>query len=84
MDSLVLHPVSLESARGFCAALAEFGATLVEGENGRYQVAIPLSGDREIIAVLNSLERYVTRRGDGPARLELGDRSYTLVPKPQV
>jgi hypothetical protein len=80
MDSLVLHAVSRESARGFCAALAEFGATLVEAE-GRYQVAIPLSGDREIIAVLNSLEKYVTQRGDGPARLELGGRNYTLLPE---
>ncbi|HEX6664280.1 MAG TPA: hypothetical protein VF025_11445 [Gaiellaceae bacterium] len=64
MDSLVLHPVSLESARGFCAGLAKFGATLVEAENGRYQVEIPLSGNREIVAVLNALKKCVTQRAD--------------------
>lgn len=81
MDSLVLHAVSLESARGFCAGLAEFGATLTEAENGRYQVEIPFSGDREIVAVLNRLVKYVTQRGDGPARLELDGRSYMLQPE---
>ena len=81
MESLVLHAVSLESARGFCAALAPFGAPLVEADSGRYQVEIPFSGDREIVAVLNGLVKYVTQRGDGPARLELDGRSYMLLPE---
>jgi hypothetical protein len=81
MDSIVLHAVSLESAQGFCAALPEFRPTLIEAENGGYQVEIPLSGDREIVALLNALEKYVTQRGAGPARLELGGRSYNLEPE---
>lgn len=81
MESLVLRAASLESARGFCAGLAEFGATLVKTENGLYQVGIPFSGDREIVAVLNALEKHVTQRGEGPARLELDGRTYMLEPE---
>jgi hypothetical protein len=80
LESIVIHAVSLESAEGFCAALAAFEARLVEVEDGRYEVEVPLHGSREeILAALGALEDYVSRRGD-PARLNLGEKQYTLHP----
>lgn len=48
----------------------------------RYQVEIVLDGDREIVAVLGALVKYVTARGDGSARLELDGHRYILPPQP--
>lgn len=80
MDSIVIHAVSRESAEGFCSALAEFEARLVEGETGRYEVEIPLHGSRKrILTALSALEDYVSQRGD-LARINLGERQYTLHP----
>jgi hypothetical protein len=80
METLVVHAVSLESAQGYSAALSGFRAKLVEAKNGRYGVQVTLAGDREIVAVLNALVKYVSQRGDGPARLELDGHAYTLPP----
>jgi len=80
MESFDIHAVSRESAEGFCAALKEFDAKLVETDEGRYLVEIPLTGGdtKKIIAALNALEAYVTQRGHGPARVELGGRRYLV------
>lgn len=81
MESLVIHAASRESAEGFCSALSGFGATLIEGENGRLQVEIPVEpSNKKILEALNALEAYVSSRGDGPARLDLDGRRYTLHP----
>ena len=80
MESLTIHPVSRESAEGYCGRLYGFGAKLIEVESGRYEVRVPLlSSDRQIVAVLNALEGYVTERDDGPARVET-NRHYTMRP----
>jgi hypothetical protein len=80
MESIVIKAVTLESAQGFCSALAAFEARLVEGEDGRYQVEVPLRGSkREILSALGTLEEYVSKRGD-PAHLRLGEHQYTLHP----
>ena len=79
VESLVIHAASLESAEGFCAGLSEFDPKLTEAEPGRYEVEIPLRGsDRAIVAVLNALEKYVTHRSNGPARIEVYGRRYTM------
>jgi hypothetical protein len=63
------------------AALSEFRAELLEDADGRCDVVIVLGGDdREILAILNALERHVTARASGPARLELGGHSYVMQP----
>ena len=81
MDSLTIHAVSRASAEGYCGRLYGFGATLVEVESGRFEVTVPLMGsDRQIVAVLTVLEAYVTERDDGPARVELDGRHYTMRP----
>mgnify|MGYP006951275188 CR=1 FL=1 len=76
---IVIHAVTPESAQGFCSALAPFDPRLVEGEDGRYQVEVPLRGKREILSALGTLEEYVSKRGD-PAQLRLGEHQYTLHP----
>jgi len=82
MESLVIHVASRESGEGFRGALKEFDAKLVESEDGRYHVEIPLGavGTKQIVASLNAIEAYVTQRGDGPAHLELGGHPYLLEP----
>ena len=64
-------------------ALADFDAQLVETLDGHFQVVVALAGsDRRIVEALNALERYVTERGDGPAKLEYEGRTYTVHPEP--
>lgn len=80
VESIVINAVSVESAQGLCSALAAFEARLIEDESGRHQVEIALrGGNREILSVLNTLEEYVSKRGD-PAQLRLGERQYMLHP----
>jgi hypothetical protein len=82
MDGFVIHALSLESAEGFRSALAGFQTKLTQSDGGRYQVEIALDGHREIFAVLSALEKHVTERDDGPARLELDGHRYILPPQP--
>jgi hypothetical protein len=83
MERLRIHPRSRESAQGMLAALAGFHAELLESSEG-YEIVVTLGrdgrGDGEIVAVLNALEQHVTARPTGPARLELGGRSYVMRP----
>jgi hypothetical protein len=81
VESLVIHAASRESAEGFSSALSGLHPRLVEGEEGRIRVEIPLGGgNRQVLQALRMLEAYVSARGDGPARLDLGDQHYTLHP----
>ena len=49
-------------------------------------VAVAISGDRQLIEVLNAIEQYVAARNEGPALLGLGERTYRLhaVPAPRI
>jgi hypothetical protein len=81
MQTLSIKATSLESARGFCVALSGFQAELIKAEDGTHLVNVALDGsDKEIIAVLNALESYVTHRGDGPAEVDLDGQNYKLYP----
>ena len=81
MQTLTIKAVTLESAHGFMSGLASFDAELVEADDGSYLVQITLGGgDREIIALLNALEDYVSHRGEGPAEVGLAGRTYELHP----
>ena len=84
MERLRIHPRSRESAQEMLAALSEFHAELLENAEG-YEVVVTLGrdgkGDEQIVAVLNALEQYITARAPGPARLELGERSYVMRPE---
>ncbi|HJP59935.1 MAG TPA: hypothetical protein VJ865_08040 [Gemmatimonadaceae bacterium] len=81
MQTLTIKARSEESARGFLTGLAGFPAELFESADGSYLVEIALDGrDCEIVAVLNALEDYVSRCGEGPAEVDLSGRSYKLLP----
>ena len=81
METLTIQAASAESAHGMLAALSFFEAELVETPDGRREVVVTLAGDdSEIVAVLNALERYVTERASGPARVELNGRAYVMEP----
>lgn len=82
MQMLTIEAVSTASAQGLLEALSEFRPRLVVSEDNRQNVVVDLGANaREIVDVLNRLERYVVERADGPARLELAGRSYTLHPE---
>ena len=80
MQTLTIAAASRQSALGFHAVLADYLTVLVEKPDGQYDVEIFLGrgGDREIIDVLNAIERYVTGRASGPAQIEMGGHSYML------
>jgi hypothetical protein len=81
MESLVIHAASRQSAQGFCSALSEFGPKLIEREDGRCHVEVPVErSNRKILAALNALEAYVSTRAEGPAQLDVHGQRYTLHP----
>jgi hypothetical protein len=81
MQTLVIEAVSLESARGFAEALSRFQPELVESDDGKHAIRVAVGGnDQNLVALLNLLEEYVTRRGDGPALVDLDGRTYKLHP----
>jgi hypothetical protein len=83
MEKLTIHAATPESAQAILAALSAFRAELVETD-GRREVVVPLGrSDRDVVAVLNALELYVTERGSGPALVELGDQTYVMQPAPE-
>lgn len=82
METITIRAASPESARGMLAALSRFRAERVRRADGFYEVVISMKGETgEIVAILNALEEYVTARAAGPARLELGGRSYVMDPE---
>jgi hypothetical protein len=79
MQMLTIAAASPQSARALVDALSEFQVELLERKYGRRDIVVELGGsDREIIDVLSAIEAYVTQRRDGPARIELNGRSYTM------
>jgi hypothetical protein len=79
MRSLTVEARSLEGARALYGALSPFGPELSGSHENGYRVAVALRGsDRQVIAVLDAIEGYVSSRNDGPALLELDGRRYTL------
>lgn len=79
MRNLTIGAASLESAQGFFDALSDFGPSLVRTEDGDYEVWVTMdASNRRVLEALNALEKHVTERAAGPARLELDGRSYSL------
>ena len=79
MRNITIEAATPESALALDEALAVFRAELRAGDDGRHLVDVELrAGDREIVEVLNAVEDYVTRRDDGPARVAIDGRGYTL------
>jgi hypothetical protein len=62
------------------AALSDFRCELIESADGCEVVVTFGRGDAEITAVLNALERHISERAGGPARIELNGRPYVMRP----
>ena len=81
MQNLTIRAATADSARAMVAALCEFHCALSE-DNGHHELVVTFGdGDREIVRVLSALARYVTEWADGPARIELDGRVYTMHPE---
>lgn len=79
MQRLTIEAATRDSALGLYAALERFDVELAESEDGRCHVHVALGrSHRDIIEVLNAIERYVTERHAGAARISLNGRSYIL------
>jgi hypothetical protein len=84
MQKLTIDASTNEVAQGLFSALADFWPEIVEQPIGGYQVVVALRGsDAQITELLAALERHVTERGNGPAKIRLDGRSYTLHAKPE-
>ncbi len=79
MRALTVEARSLESARGLYDALARFHPQLGGSDEQGYRVTVELgSFNRQVVAVLNAIEEYVSNRDEGAARVELDGRTYTV------
>ena len=79
MRAITIEAKSLDSARDLCDSLSSFSPELTGSEEDGYSVSVELgSSDSQIIAVLDRLEEHVAERANGPARVELDGRRYTL------
>ena len=78
MNTMTIEAASAESGFALYRALAGFRTVIHHSDDGRWFVDVDLGRDREIVAVLNRVEDYVTHRNDGPAHVELDGHSYTL------
>lgn len=82
MRAITIDAKSAESALRIAGALREFTPELIGTDKEGYRVTIGLgSSDRQVIAVLDALEEYVTTRQAEPAALELDGRQYTIHPR---
>jgi hypothetical protein len=83
MPTLTIDASNNDAAQGLRNALGDFGPRVQEKPQGGYQVVVSLrGGDAQVSGILSALERHVTERGDGPARVEMAGRSYTLYAEP--
>ena len=82
MQALTIDTRSLESARGLYDALSEFHPEITGSDETGYCVSVELrSADREVLAILDALQAYVSARANGPARIEFAGRSYAMHPE---
>lgn len=83
MERLTIKAATPETGRAMLAALSEFHAELLESADG-CEVVVTLGrngrDDRDIVAVLNALEQYVTERRR-PARVEFHGQDYAMHPE---
>lgn len=81
MRTLAVSTSTLELAQGLHDALIGFQPALTRDGDG-WRVTVLLSGDeRRLLDILDALQRHLTARNDGSARIELEGRTYTLHPE---
>jgi hypothetical protein len=80
LQTLTIAAASLDSARALLDCLGGFQAEIVKSEGGDYEVRVSVESDRDINNALGAIDRHVTERADGPARLDLDGRHYLIAP----
>ena len=78
MNTISIEAATPESALGLYNALDGYRPELRTGDVGRRFIDVDVSGDCDIVEVLNAIENYVKHRDDGPARVAFAGRNYTL------
>ena len=78
MEMLTIYASSPATGRAMLAALSAFRAEMLEDGDGSCEIAVRLGSDSEVVAVLTALERYVTERANGPARMDFKGHSYVM------
>jgi hypothetical protein len=82
MQSLIVEATSHDSAQALYEALIGFEREVSGSDEEGYRVAVTLGGaDQEVIAVLAAIQKHVSEHRDGPARLDLDGRNYTVHPE---
>jgi hypothetical protein len=84
MERLTIRAANPESGHAMLAALSGFRAEMLQDADGCEVIVTLGNGDGEIAAVLSTLERFVTERSSGPARVELNGRPYAMHPAPDT
>jgi hypothetical protein len=69
MQALTIDTRSLESPCGFAEALSQFHPEIAGSDETGYCVSVEL--DREVIALLDALQAYVSAWANGPAESSL-------------
>jgi hypothetical protein len=81
VKAFIVEARSRESAESLYSLLAAFNPELIGDDGNGYRVSVSLGGrDQQVVEILNLLERHVNERRDGPARLQVGERRYTMHP----
>ena len=82
-ERLVVEVPDADSGMSLVDELADLHAELVPLEGARCEVRVELEGGRErqIVAALDAVERWLADSGIEATRLRLDDRSYTIEPQ---
>jgi hypothetical protein len=79
MRGITIEAKSLESAQALYEALSTFGPQLTGSQDKGYRVTIDLArSDRQIVAILEALEKHARQQASSPARIEVDGRRYTM------
>jgi hypothetical protein len=81
MRAFTVEAKSLESAQALYNALLAFHPDLWGSEETGYRVTVELAGgDQHVVAVLDSVQEFVTARNAGPAQVDFKGHLYTMHP----
>jgi hypothetical protein len=79
---LTIQAATPLSAQGLCSALSPFNAELTTDDEGRSFVSVELGSDRQVVEVLNALQRHLDTRAEGTVVdsvvVALDERKYTM------
>ena len=82
IETITIEAETPDSAHALHAELSRFRTDLIEAEDGGQQVRVEVGrSNREMVAVLNAIDDYFSRRSERPpVRIRFGGRSYRLFP----